>query len=254
MTYCSVDDCIFQRNPIYDRCSQYPKKGWTETIIGAINEAEREVQLLARNGPYTFGVSLNLEAVLTPKEIIAVWNKIQRNLRKQIIAEWIREPSRSNHCNYHLLVKSQHEAKELHRIIKESIPDGITNHIQERPLATQGDAIRWIRYILKAKVSGYLPNGKFTYDKWGSKRLLFKSGLGLKKLGTIGPFWDKPKCKMKAEFKAEQEQIEAKGIGPLADHIWDFLGGAVSLQEIRRNLAYSWETEAIKTWAEKIAG
>jgi len=76
---------LYQDEPSYCKKSAHKLKGWTETLLGYFNEAEKLVQLLLRNRAlmnrsYTWEVSINVEAVLSPAEITALWKKVCRKL------------------------------------------------------------------------------------------------------------------------------------------------------------------------------
>ena len=56
-----------------------------------------------------------------------------------VAALWVREPSLSNHCNYHLLVKSGHSDEELKQII-------LDHYTDESQLLTTGAEFNLLRF------------------------------------------------------------------------------------------------------------
>jgi len=236
---------LYQTEPSYCEKSAHKLKGWTETLLGYFNEAEKLVQLLLRNRalmnrPYTWEVSINVEAVLSPAEITALWKKVCRKMEANgIVALWVREPSRSNHCNYHLLVKNELTKKELEDAIESAMPDrgDIPWHKQVQPIKSQ---FQYVRYITKAKTKAFI-KGKFILDRYADKRLLFQANLGLRKVGTIGKFWEKPKKQMWDEIRSIEKRIgdalENPDLRRLARHIHDLFGQDLPLKKIERSFA-----------------
>ena len=147
---------IFQDEPLDYKPSHFKLKGWTETIVGFIHEASKLSQCIVKNNRlmkrnYTWAVSNNIEQELSPHDIKEVWKKVCRKLKaKGVVALWVREPSRHNRCNYHLLVKSQITNFALAKAIEESMPtrSELPWHKQVEPVKSQW---YWPRYICKAK-------------------------------------------------------------------------------------------------------
>ena len=255
-------DQIFQDDPLDWKPSSFKLKGWTETIVGFIHEASKLSQCIVKNGHlmkrnYTWAVSINIEQELSPHDIKEVWKKVCRKLKaKGIAALWVREPSKNNHCNYHLLVKSQITNFALTTAIEESMPtrSELPWHKQVEPVKSQW---YWPRYICKAKTKGYI-NGRRVGDKYGKKRLLFKPHLGLRKCGTIGDFWEKPKKEIwQAVIDKEKriaEGLEKPNIRKLVNHVYEWLGQYVPKKQIERSYGYWADSPAIRDWANKMVG
>ncbi len=253
---------IFQENPLDFKPSRYKLKGWTDTVVGYIHEADQlsrclwiNRRLMKRN--YPWAVTINIRKVLSPHDIKEVWKKACRKLReKGIVAFWVREPSRKNHCNYHLIVKSQASQTALENAIDESMPDRATlpYHKQVKPVISQW---HWNRYITKAKTIGYI-KGKKVRDKYRRKRLMFVPHLGLRKCGTIGDFWEKPKKEIWQDVidteKRIAEGLEKPNIRKLVKHVYEWLGGYVPIKRIERSFGYWADSPNIRGWADRLFG
>jgi len=259
--YCSNPvQILYQEDPDYFKKSPHKLKGWTETVIGYCNEAEKLAQLLQRNKvlmkrPYTWAMSINIEAALSPAEITALWKKVCRKLEaKNVVALWVREPSRSNHCNYHLLVKNELSKLELEDAIEEAMPErgDIRWHKQVHPIESQ---FQYIRYITKAKTKAFV-NGKFILDRYADKRLLFHPNLGLHKVGTIGAFWEKERGLMWKDIQAIEKQIgdalANPDLGKLARQLHALVGQDVPLKKIERSLGERAGDEDIKGMLQRL--
>lgn len=195
---------------------------------------------MSNSAKYTWSATINVEATLTPIEITEIWKKVCRKLNAAgVVALWVREPSRSNHCNYHLLVKSEQSQREVIKAIEHAMPDRgkIRWHKQVQPVKNQ---FQFIRYIAKARTQGFV-NGKFVLDRHADKRLLFKPNLGLRKVGTIGKFWAESRAKIWADICAREKRIAEKRANPelrlLARRLHDLVGQDISLKKIERILA-----------------
>ena len=253
---------IFQDEPLDFKPSSFKLKGWTDTVVGFIHEASKLSQCIVKNSRlmkrnYTWAVSINIEQELSPHDIKEVWKKVCRKLKaKGIAALWVREPSKQNRCNYHLLVKSQITNFALETAIEESMPSrsDLPWHKQVKPVKSQW---YWPRYICKAKTKGYI-NGRRVGDKYGNKRLLFKPHLGLRKCGTIGDFWEKSKKQIWQDIidkeKRIAEGLEKPNIRKLVNHVYEWLGGYVPIKRIERSYGYWADSPNIRDWANRLFG
>lgn len=248
--YCSVPKQLFQDEPEYGKriCGREPH-GWT-TLRGYWREASKQCQLLDLNRSlrgklYTWGVSLNIEHALEIAEVKRVWEHVSRELRRRdVVAFWVREPSPANHCNYHLLIASDHTKLELRDAIDASIPDGIQYHKQIDAIASQWS---YTRYIVKAKVRGYV-GGKFRLDRYADKRLLFIKKSGLQKHGIIGSFWVRPKGELWQTVIAREKRIADGLTSPEVraevERLYELLDGTASRRRIERSLGFHGGTVA----------
>jgi hypothetical protein len=109
------------------------------------------------------------------------------------------------------------------------------------------------RYIAKAKTKG-LWKGKLVEDKYKCKRLLFKKNLSIRKVGTVGQFWAKPKKALWQEIRDVEKQIgdglEQPGVEELADFVADMIGEP--LTDVKRKLGYYANEPTIQEWIEKV--
>ena len=75
MNFRSADDGkIFQKNPVFSKPSQFKPKGWTDTTVGYIREANQSAMCILRNRklmtrPYSWVVHLDLNEELPPTTI-----------------------------------------------------------------------------------------------------------------------------------------------------------------------------------------
>ena len=127
--YCSTEITqIFQDEPLEWRPSSFKLKGWTDTVTGYLYEANKLSRCLwenrrLMNHDYTWEVTINIEVELSPTEIKTTWTKICRGLRRKgVVALWVREPSPSNHCNYHLIVRNRIDKDDLESAIEHAMP------------------------------------------------------------------------------------------------------------------------------------
>src|SRR5262249_12306352 len=138
---------------------------------------------------------INFEAEKPLTEIKTRWSKACRKLKKTgVIALWVIEVSRSNRVHFHLIVSSVITKAALDEAIKEAMPSREVvrwHHRVQR--IRQNEMWQLAHYICKAKVAGYV-NGRLVDDYYAAKRVLFKPKLGVRKHGTIGKFWIKPKA------------------------------------------------------------
>ena len=254
------NELIYQQNPIYYVKQTFKPKSWTETVVGYINEANELSQCILRNRRlmrrgYAWFVTINIEAVLTPEEITALWTKAKRKLEARgVIAIWVREPSRSNHCNYHLIVREGMTKAQLEQVIEDSLPPRreIAYHKQVERVK---DQFSLPYYITKGKMRGTV-DGHVVPDGYADKRLLFKPNLGLRKYGTIGPFWVKPRKQLWEEIKALEKKI-AEGLGQagmpsLVRHFHEMFGETVPLRKIERSLGAHADSKSVQDWLDHL--
>ena len=108
------------------------------------------------------------------------------------------------------------------------------------------------RYITKCRVIT-----EKSSDLYAGKRLLFRKGLGLKKVGHIGDFWEKPKWKLWEEIKEREKRIsdgqESPEIKRLIEHVKGFLGPDVSPKTIERNIGLHSQSPGIQQWCKEIS-
>jgi hypothetical protein len=252
--YSSILPLIFLEHPEDWRPSSFNLKGWTDTVEGYINEAQKLAACILRNRKlmrrdYAWAVSINIEKELEPKDIRTTWSKVCRKLNQSgIIALWVREPSLSNHCNYHLLVKSEQSEAEVKEAIRWAMPNGLPYHSQVKPIENQ---IMYPRYILKARTQG-----DESKDRWRNKRLLFTPKFGLTKYGTIGKFWEEPKAKLWKVIKHEEEELadglNHPGVKNLAKYVHELFNRTISVKELERRFAWQTENPAIQQWITQV--
>lgn len=234
---------LFQEDPVLYKKQSFKLKGWTETIVGYKNEADKLSRCILRNGvlmkrSYTWELTINVEAELMPKEITDLWTKVCRKLKKHgVVALWVREPSPSNHCNYHLIVSSNQTQIELEQAVEASMPDRSAVKWHKHIKAID-DQYGYSRYMTKAKIKGYV-NGKLVDDLYQNKRLMFRPHLKLRKVGTVGKFWLKSKAKLWQDIRDVEQKIsdglEKPNVRRLAKYLHELVDGYVPLKQIERN-------------------
>ncbi|MEI8019048.1 MAG: hypothetical protein WCH39_12675 [Schlesneria sp.] len=264
ITYSSADDGkIFQTNPVFSKPSQFKPKGWTDTILGYMREANQWARCILRNRklmrrPYSWVVHLNLNEELPPKTIKEMWPKVCRKLKDRgIVALWVREPNRLNKCHYHILIKNQINKSDLMKAIEESMPSREVVKWRKRvePIKKEW---RLCHYNVKAKIRGRNKKGIMVEDLYRPKRLLFLAKLKFKKVGTIGDFWGRGKNKKKLwdEIKAIEKQIgeglEKPNVKRLCGYVYDFLDGYVPLKKIERSYGFWSDSEGVQNWIESL--
>lgn len=252
---------LYQEEPLHSKMSSFKLKAWTETVVGYQNEADKLSRCILRNRDlmgrdYPWAVSINVEVELWPKDIKAVWTKACRKLKARgVVALWVREPSTSSHCNYHLIVKSEMTEEALEQAIEEAMPDRdvIPWHKQVRRVRSQ---YHYARYITKAKTRGYL-HGREVMDKYRDRRLLFQPGLDLRKVGTIGQFWEKSKKLLWQDIRDHEQRVgeglEQPKIRLLARHVFDLIDGYYPLQRVERSFGYFATEPDVQEWADRVA-
>jgi len=261
--YSSSLDPIFQDEPecftkFRNRKGQPAPNGFTESISSYIKEAGKELTLLIRNRelqkhPYRWEVTINLEKILCPKDVRTAWAKMSRKLnRSGVVAYRIAEPTKSNKVHFHLLVKSNHTDAELKRIVA-AATDGIDCHTH---LSLIEDEFRYIAYMLKARI-GVVVGGRLIKDYHATKRLLFQSKTGIRKVGTVGKFWVQPKAKIWESIRKKKQQL-GEAIAPseikgLIQYLYaDFFGKTIPKKDLERQIGLNADEPAIKEWAAKV--
>ena len=204
---------------------------------------------------YTWEITINIEKELSPAQIKETWTNVCRRLRRQgIIALWVREPSRSNHCNYHLIVRNRINQSVLEAAIKYAMPS--REHLPyHKHVQTVQSQWYYCRYITKAKTHGTI-DGRHVDDKYSDKRILFAPKLGLQKIGTIGAFWELPRKQIwQAVIDTEKriaDGLEKPNIRRLVDHVHSWMPGE-SRETLERSIGFYAESAAIKDWANSLS-
>lgn len=211
--------------------------------------------------PYRWEATVNFEVDQTPKEISETWAKVRRKLQAAgVVAYRISEITTDgfgrplNRVHYHLLVKSDHTRADLERAIDGSIPAGVRFHRHVRPIKNEWG---YICYILKAKVGGFNKQGRWVADKWADERIMFRSKLGIKKVGTVGKFFVKSKAAIWANIKEQERRIgdnlQRPEIAGLVDYLYNkFFGRQIARKDIERSVGLHADGEPIKQWAAKV--
>ncbi len=263
--YCSIpDNKIYRTKPLWSKPSNFKLKSWTETVEGYLNEAKKLTACLLHNRklarqPYTWFITIYVDVEMTPKAANDWWKKAARNLQRNgVVALWVREPTRSNKVHYHLILRSWRSKQDITRIIEESLPSRKLGRWHKNIKPVEKSDWRLLHYISKAKTAGETKSGKYVKDLYRRKRLLFKPGLGIRKHGTIGAFWVKGKEAIWNDIKAKEKRIaeglEQPNVKRLAQHAYEFVGGAVSLRKIERSFGYYWDSPSTQNWIEQVFG
>jgi hypothetical protein len=174
-----------------------------------------------------------------------VWTKYVRNMRRRgIVGMWVREPSRSNRIHYHMILAAPEAEAEAERTILESCPEEYQARLRKPHVKPIYDQHAICGYVCKAKAKGYDERGRYSLDKWENKRLLFAKRIKLKKYGTIGRFWCKPKEAIWREVIERERGIglHESEVYQAARHLHGLVGDDVPRRHILRSLAYAaWE-------------
>ena len=210
------------------------------------------------NRPYTWAVHINLNEEIPPEQVASLWEQTKRKLNDRgIVCLWVREPNRLNKVHYHLIIKNAISKSALKKAIEESMPSRKVVQWRKRVEAIKKEW-RLCHYVVKAKVRGYNKKGIMVADLYGRKRLLFLAKMPVRKIGTIGDFWEggKSKTKMWDEIKAIEKQIgegmEKPHIKQLAEYVHDMIGGYVPLKIIERNFGYSADEDSVQEWIDRL--
>lgn len=59
---------------------------------------------------------------------------------------------------------------------------------------------------------------------------------------------------IKAKEKRIAEGLEQPNVKRLAQHAYEFVGGAVSLRKIERSFGYYWDSPSTQNWIEQVFG
>jgi hypothetical protein len=263
MPYSSHNNLLFQENPaLKDKDHLHKPYGFTRSVEAYHNAAAREISLLLANrallrrqgGDYHWAITINVETDLTPEQIKKSWQLAALRMKRAgVVAYWVREPSRSNRCHYHLVCTSDHTARALKRIVSGAKPRGQTWHTRIEPIE---NPFCWVRYILKSKAIGER-NGRIVQDLYAEKRLLFRPNLGIDKVGYFGGFWVKPKQGMWKAIASNEKKIadglKRKGVPKLLGYLLnDFFGGQIPEKELKRLLGTNAGQKWVKEWANKL--
>jgi hypothetical protein len=254
---------IYQENPAYSKPSQHKPKGWTDSVLGYINEAKQWAMCVLRNRrlmgrPYTWAVHINLNEEIPPAQVADLWEKTKRKLNDcGIVCLWVREPNRLNKVHYHIIVKNAISKADLKKAIEESMPSRKVVKWRKRvePITKEW---RLCYYVFKAKASGRNKHGVMVNDLYRHKRLLFLPNLPFKKVGTIGDFWERGKSKKKLwdEIKAIEKRIaeglEKPNVKRLAEYVHDLIGGYFPLKEIERSFGLDADEPVVQDWIDRL--
>ena len=115
-----------------------------------------------------------------------------------------------------MLFTTKHDEKRLKAGLKQAT-DYETSIEVEGVYNTEGIA----GYITKAKTQGTTKHGRHTRDLSAYDRVGFASGISLKRSGTIGEFWAKPKQELLGilrERKAKYKCVKAHG-----EEAWNYM-------------------------------
>lgn len=225
----------------------YTEDGWY-TLDGFLYEADklaRCVQWARRKyftSEFTYFVSINFTDDLTAAEMKVLWSKVCRYLsNKGVVALYVCEVSRrSNHFNFHLLVRSQ--TPGLAELVKTAAKSVNTN-IKVEPY-DPGRGRYAVRYMVKAKTPKYKNGEIVSRDRWARKRVLLRQELKLRKYGTIGRFWPQGMNKESIwkEIVAHERKIndglQQPGAEEYAREMYKLTQGFFSLSRVRRSVGY----------------
>jgi hypothetical protein len=243
-----AEEILYQIRPKRrKRSHSYTESQW-HTTDGAIYEANklsRCVEWARRyyfSEDFTFFVSINITQYLTAQKLKNNWQFASRYLRdKGVVALWVVEISRrSNHFNYHFLVRSRHS--DLKAILKKAFRQVRTNMKVETYNPSEGRYL--VRYMTKAKVPLYRDGKLVTEDRWRRKRVLFRQELKITKHGTIGNFWTQGKNRkvIWSEITNLERSIREGLLAPdaedYAEDLHELIQGYFSLKRVRRSVGY----------------
>ena len=223
-----------QHHPIFNVNPEEGKSNarrW-KTVNGFRREAKKLSSCLIQNERlqgrrYTWHITININQVLTDAEHKAIWKQATKHLRRHVVAFWIREPDRSNHVNYHLIINSDISERRLRECVQAAFQ-------QQQPItygiAPIKSSFGLCRYITKAD------------ERYVAKRLLFAPSCSLNKHGTIGAFWHTSIKTIWAEIIKNERRISAViaehyAITQAAKYLRWASDGWYSFRRIRRKLA-----------------
>ena len=146
-----------------------------------MNEAKKLAMCIMRNRrymnrPYGWAAHINLNVVLPPGTVTAIWTKTCRTLRRRgIVALWV-SANRANKVHYHLLVKNYISKVALEQVIEDAMPSREVIPWRKRVEAMSNEWA-YCHYITKAKVgASQWPQGRRPLRQ--KARLLFKAEPG----------------------------------------------------------------------------
>lgn len=254
---------IYQSKPNYFPSFSPYRKSWTDSHKAYTNIANSYASLLIDNEklsckPYRHFITIYIRKQLPIKTANQILSRCFGFLKRRgVVAFWVKEPTRKHKLHVHLLVNSQHTRRQLEQFIEQAMPSRkeIGWHKQVKPII--GSSFYWCFYICKGKIPGIVKStGKYSNDMFKRKRLLFAPGLRIKKVGTIGAFWHQPLGEMRKQKKMIEENIahglSQFGISDLAEHVYQFLEGTVSKNDIKRSFALHWNSHAIQKWIKQL--
>jgi hypothetical protein len=191
---------------------------------------------------FTYFVSINFTDDLTAAEMKVLWSKVCRYLsNKGVVALYVCEVSRrSNHFNFHLLVRSQ--TPGLAELVKTAAKTVNTN-IKVEPY-DPGRGRYAVRYMVKAKTPRYKHGEIVSRDRWARKRVLLRQELKMRKYGTIGRFWPQGMNKegIWKEIVAHERKIndglQQPGAEEYAREMYELTQGFFSLNRVRRSVGF----------------
>jgi hypothetical protein len=253
---------IFQTDPPYTKPSMFKAKSWTDSVAGHIYESHKLTKCILRNErlmehAYQWHVTIKYEAEQPPSEIRTRWSRTCKKLKKSgVIALWVIEVSRSNCVHFHIIVSSRISKTALAQALEDAMPSretiGWHKSIQR---IEAGETWELAHYVTKARISRFV-GGRPVEDYYANKRVLFQPNLGLRKHGTIGPFWVKPKAAIWRDIIATEESIaeglEQPGVRRLVGHVYELLDRTVPLKKLERSFGLNANRPTIKQWADML--
>jgi hypothetical protein len=209
---------------------------------------------------YAWAVHINLNVELSPQTMTKLWAATCRTLRRNgIVAFWVREPNKSSKVHYHLIVKNAIPKHELEGAIEKAMPQRSQVKWRKRVERIKNEWF-YAHYITKAKLPGYIKKRKVE-DRYARKRLLFQPHLKLKKHGSIGDFWERPKKTLWTEIREREKRIadglEKPNVKRLARYIFEeWLGPSpgLTLKQVERSFGYWADTEETQRWIADVFG
>lgn len=191
---------------------------------------------------FTFFGSINFTDDMTAAEMKGLWSKVCRYLsNKGVVALFTCEVSRrSNHFNYHLLLRSQ--SPNLSALLK-SCTKTVKTNIKVEPYEP-GRGRLAVRYMTKAKTPKYKNGEIVSRDRWARKRVLLRQELKVRRYGTIGRFWPLGMNKegIWKEIVAHERKIcdglQQPGAEEYALELHELIGGYFPLNRVRRSVGF----------------
>lgn len=191
---------------------------------------------------FTFFASINFTQDMTAAEMKVVWSKACRYLTsKNVIALYVCEVSRrSNHFNYHMLLRSH--TPNLTELLKFATSNVKTN-IKVEPY-NPGEGRFTVRYMVKAKTPKYKNGEIVSRDRWARKRVLLRQELKMRKYGFIGQFWplgmnkDAVWKEIVAHEKKINDGLQQPGAEEYALELHELIGGYFPLNRVRRSVGF----------------